>query len=308
VTLQEAHPARTLGQSTKLQNVVYEIRGPANAHAARLEAEGHRILKLNIGNPAPFGFEAPGAILRDVIAALPTAQGYSDSRGSSRPAAPSRPVARAFGERGPTLSSLPPTVGGMAIDWTRELVDQLDWHWNGHFRPRLDGLTDEEYLWEPVPGCWSVRTRGEATSPMAVGAGDAVIDYAWPEPEPAPVTTIAWRMGHIAIGVFGERAANHFGAGGVAYESTDWPLTAEGGLALLDRWHDAWSTGVAALDADGLARPCGPHEGPFADHPFAALILHINREALHHAAEISLMRDLYAHRPDRETAPTGHEP
>jgi alanine-synthesizing transaminase len=81
VTLQEAHPARTLGQSTKLQNVVYEIRGPANAHAARLEAEGHRILKLNIGNPAPFGFEAPDVIMRDMIAALPSSQGYSDSRG-----------------------------------------------------------------------------------------------------------------------------------------------------------------------------------------------------------------------------------
>ncbi|HEX6569269.1 MAG TPA: pyridoxal phosphate-dependent aminotransferase [Acidimicrobiales bacterium] len=81
MTLHEARPARTLGQSGKLQNVVYEIRGPANAEAARLEAEGHRILKLNIGNPAPFGFEAPDVIMRDMIAALPSAQGYSDSRG-----------------------------------------------------------------------------------------------------------------------------------------------------------------------------------------------------------------------------------
>ncbi len=72
---------RELPQSAKLQNVVYEIRGPANAQAARLEAEGHRILKLNIGNPGVFGFEAPDAIVRDMIAALPDAQGYSDSRG-----------------------------------------------------------------------------------------------------------------------------------------------------------------------------------------------------------------------------------
>ena len=50
---------RVFTQSTKLQDVLYEIRGPVHAHAARLEAEGHRILKLNIGNPAPFGFEAP---------------------------------------------------------------------------------------------------------------------------------------------------------------------------------------------------------------------------------------------------------
>ncbi len=68
-------------QSSKLQDVLYEIRGPVHEHAARLEAEGHRILKLNIGNPAPFGFEAPDVIMRDMIAALPYAQGYSDSKG-----------------------------------------------------------------------------------------------------------------------------------------------------------------------------------------------------------------------------------
>ncbi len=72
---------RVLGQSSKLRDVVYEIRGPANAEAARLEAEGHKLLKLNIGNPAPFGFEAPDTIVRDIIRALPDAQGYSESRG-----------------------------------------------------------------------------------------------------------------------------------------------------------------------------------------------------------------------------------
>lgn len=72
---------RPLTQPVKLQNVLYEIRGPVAARAARLESEGHRILKLNIGNPAPFGFEAPDIILQDMIAALPTAQGYSDSKG-----------------------------------------------------------------------------------------------------------------------------------------------------------------------------------------------------------------------------------
>lgn len=72
---------RTFAQSSKLQDVLYEIRGPVHDHAARLEAEGHRILKLNIGNPAPFGFEAPDVIMRDMIQALPYAQGYSDSKG-----------------------------------------------------------------------------------------------------------------------------------------------------------------------------------------------------------------------------------
>ncbi|MFC7374180.1 pyridoxal phosphate-dependent aminotransferase [Brachybacterium sp. GCM10030267] len=68
-------------QSSKLRDVCYEIRGPVPAEAARMETEGHKILKLNIGNPAPFGFEAPDEILVDMIRNLPTAQGYSDSRG-----------------------------------------------------------------------------------------------------------------------------------------------------------------------------------------------------------------------------------
>jgi alanine-synthesizing transaminase len=68
-------------QSMKLANVCYDIRGPVMAAAKQMEAEGHRILKLNIGNPAPFGFEAPEEILQDVILNLPFAHGYGDSKG-----------------------------------------------------------------------------------------------------------------------------------------------------------------------------------------------------------------------------------
>ena len=85
-------PLRTLDQSTKLRDVLYEIRGAALAEAGRLEADGHRILKLNTGNPAIFGFEAPYQIVRDMIEAVPHAHGYSDSRGimSARRAVVSR--------------------------------------------------------------------------------------------------------------------------------------------------------------------------------------------------------------------------
>ena len=72
---------RRIRQSQKLQHVRYDVRGPILVEAQRLEAEGHRILKLNIGNPAPFGFEAPDAIVADVVHHLPEAQGYSDSQG-----------------------------------------------------------------------------------------------------------------------------------------------------------------------------------------------------------------------------------
>ena len=68
-------------KSDKLNGVCYDIRGPVLEHAHRLEEEGHRILKLNIGNPAPFGFDAPDEIMHDVIANIRGAQGYTDSKG-----------------------------------------------------------------------------------------------------------------------------------------------------------------------------------------------------------------------------------
>ncbi|NHC12982.1 pyridoxal phosphate-dependent aminotransferase [Motilibacter deserti] len=68
-------------QSAKLADVLYDVRGPALTRAKELESAGHRVLKLNIGNPAPFGFEAPHELLEDMIANLPIAQGYSDSKG-----------------------------------------------------------------------------------------------------------------------------------------------------------------------------------------------------------------------------------
>ncbi len=72
---------RQIMKSKKLDDVCYDIRGPVLKEAHRLEEEGHTIIKLNIGNPAPFGFEAPEEILVDVIHNLPDSQGYCDSKG-----------------------------------------------------------------------------------------------------------------------------------------------------------------------------------------------------------------------------------
>jgi hypothetical protein len=184
----------------------------------------------------------------------------------------------------------------MDIDWNAQLVDQLDWHWQYHLRPRLAGLTDDEYFWEPVPGCWSVRRRGVSTAPIASGSGDYVMEFAIPEPEPAPVTTIAWRLGHIIVGILGQRGASHFGGPPAEYETFAYAGTADGALGQLDDAYAVWAKGVRDLGVEGLARPCGPAEGPFADHPLAALVLHINRETIHHGAEIALLRDLYRDR------------
>jgi alanine-synthesizing transaminase len=68
-------------QASRLKNVTYDIRGPVLRRARQLEAEGHEIIKLNLGNPAPFGLFAPDDVLRDVVEAIPGSQGYSDARG-----------------------------------------------------------------------------------------------------------------------------------------------------------------------------------------------------------------------------------
>ena len=72
---------RQILKSRKLDDVCYDIRGPVLKEAQRLEEEGHKVIKLNIGNPAPWGFEAPEEILRDVIHNIPQSQGYCDSKG-----------------------------------------------------------------------------------------------------------------------------------------------------------------------------------------------------------------------------------
>lgn len=162
-------------------------------------------------------------------------------------------------------------------------------------RSRLEGLTDDEYLWEPAPGCWSVRPRGTGTAPVQAGAGAMTIDFAMPEPDPPPLTTIAWRLGHVVVGVLAMRNASHFGRAATDYNSFEYAATADEALAQLDREHAAWVSGVESLDEAGLARPCGEAEGPYAEYPMAALVLHINRELIHHLSEVSLLRDLYLH-------------
>src|SRR5690606_4682104 len=115
--------------------------------------------------------------------------------------------------------------------WNALLRDQIDWHWNHHIRPRFAGLTDEEYFWEPAPGSWSVRPRGTGTAPVQAGSGAMTIDFAIPEPNPGPVTTIAWRLGHVIVGVLGMRNASHFGRDAIDYESFEYAATAEEALA-----------------------------------------------------------------------------
>lgn len=173
------------------------------------------------------------------------------------------------------------------------LRDQLTFHWDHQVRPRLEGMSDEEYLWEPVAGCWNLHPATSTTP--------TTIDFAYPPPDPEPVTTIAWRLAHVVVGVLAMRNASHFGRAATDYETYPYATTATGALAQLDEEYAAWSAGVASLGEERLWQPVGPAEGPFAEASYATLVLHINREVIHHLAEVCLLRDLHAHRhPSQE--------
>ena len=173
------------------------------------------------------------------------------------------------------------------------LIGQLEFYWDFHLRPRLEGLTDAEYQWAPAEPSWTVHS--DAT-------GKVVVDQEWPEPVPPPVPTIAWRLVHIGVGCFAVRASTFFGDGSVPDDASmfdprhvpaDLPSTADAGLAFLDHWYSRWHDGIRGLDDTGLAKPLGPKGGQYADDTMLGLITHINREVMHHGAEICLLRDLY---------------
>jgi hypothetical protein len=155
---------------------------------------------------------------------------------------------------------------------------------HGRFRARLDGLTDDELLWEPVDDSWSVHERD----------GAWVLDNAdGPEPTDAPVTTIAWRLCHLACHVLGG-FATWARDGGMPFDGDpEVPHTATAALAALDRNWVRWREGLERMDAARWLDPIGEAFGPHGDSSGAALVLHVLDEYVHHAAEISLLRDLY---------------
>jgi hypothetical protein len=227
---------------------------------------------------------------------------------------------------------------GARTDRLGLLLDQFD-HAREMAQVRLTGLGDEEYRWEPVPGCWSIRRRSEAATPRAFGPGAWVLDlgdpgipaneYAevarqaaggmtvakiaddWsvsverveqilahtgaPEPDEAPVTTIAWRLGHLHFcfaggweWTFGERRQEPK----LLVDFTpSAALALERFWALIDRWRDS----VAAVTDEQLDT-VGFSQYPYGsdpDNPYIAVLSGANLEFIHHMAEIALLRDLW---------------
>ena len=151
-------------------------------------------------------------------------------------------------------------------------------------------MSDDEYFWEPVANCWSIRRRDRDLSPQLHGSGDWAPEYTFDQYEQEPFTTIAWRLGHVIVDVFLSRVGRHFGGSVLDDETFAYAGTAGEALDQLDEAHAAWFA--------GRRRPMPslwPSEPHRPEASMAELVLHINREAIHHGAEIAMLRDLYAH-------------
>ncbi|MFD9833464.1 DinB family protein [[Kitasatospora] papulosa] len=192
------------------------------------------------------------------------------------------------------------------------LLDQFDWACErlgnrlaGPFVDSGNGtevaapaLTDEEYLWEPVPDCWSVCRRVAGPGPGATsltGAGAWGRDTApFPHPTPPPFTTLAWRLSHLAE-MLALRADHTAGGHGMTRE--DYRVAGDAAEALADFAASAaaWRAALAGAD-DAALDTVGYCTYPYGSDPedaFLSTVWWVNQEVLHHGAEIALLRDLY---------------
>jgi hypothetical protein len=159
-------------------------------------------------------------------------------------------------------------------------------------------MTDDEYLWEPAPNCWSIRLRSIGPGPGAtvlVGAGDWGIDNARPSaPWPPPITTIGWRLGHLSE-MLTLRADHTIGSHSLTRNDYRFSGDAAGALAAFDSGADAWRAALVSADdaaLDMVGRSTYPN-GSDPEDPFIETVWWVNQELLHHGAEIALLRDLY---------------
>ncbi|MEM7326946.1 MAG: DinB family protein, partial [Actinomycetota bacterium] len=158
------------------------------------------------------------------------------------------------------------------------ILDSMD-RMFGQLVDRLDGLTDQEYLWEPVPGMWSVRATDGP--PKVDGAGVR-------ELEDAPTTTIAWRLWHLSLDCFDDYTRRF---GGDHAAATDiWTLSAQEAIEGLQ---EAWIAYRREIGGRDWWSELGEDWGPWSSHCVADMAMHAGNELTHHGAEIALLRDLH---------------
>ncbi|MFF3059476.1 DinB family protein [Streptomyces sp. NPDC057909] len=159
-------------------------------------------------------------------------------------------------------------------------------------------MTDEEYLWEPVPGCWSVRRRAAGPGPGAtvlVGAGDWGRDATPPpHPTPPPFTTLAWRLSHLSE-LLALRADHTIGSHTLTRDDYVVAGDAAEAIAAFEAAATAWREALLGADdaaLDTVGHSTYPH-GSDPEDPFIETVWWVNQELLHHGAEIALIRDLF---------------
>jgi hypothetical protein len=173
------------------------------------------------------------------------------------------------------------------------LRGQLGFSWWDLDR-HLEGLTDEELCWEPAPRACSVRPVGSAVSPAPIGQGDVRLDFGFDSVDATPpLRTIAWLVGHLTE-VFFERYEWTFGSKRLRADSLVFSDRAEPAVAGLREQVTRWSAAIDDL-AEEQAFSVGLSQATEIDAaaPFGHLVLHLNRELIHHGAEIMVLRDLY---------------
>ncbi|MEV0495006.1 DinB family protein [Streptomyces atratus] len=159
-------------------------------------------------------------------------------------------------------------------------------------------MTDEEYLWEPVPGCWSVRRRSAGPGPGAtvlVGAGDWGRDATPPpHPTPPPFTTLAWRLSHLSE-LLALRADHTNGSHTLTRDDYVVAGDVAGAIEAFESGATAWREALLSADdaaLDTVGHSTYPH-GSDPEDPFIETVWWVNQELLHHGAEIAMIRDLY---------------
>jgi hypothetical protein len=162
---------------------------------------------------------------------------------------------------------------------------------------RGSSLTDDEFFWEPVDGCWSLRRKAELRTPLPADAapGDWWIDGVRPAPEPPPFTTIAWLVSHMILGTW--NWIDTIAARAVAPEPA-LPATAAEAVALWNQVTHTFEQIVSGFSDEDLcaAVAVGNH-----DVTRTLLVSHVITEVLHHAAEVGRLRDLYRNRDSLHT-------
>jgi hypothetical protein len=165
------------------------------------------------------------------------------------------------------------------------LLTGIDDAWS-RLRDRLAGTAQDEYLWEPVADVWTLHRDGDTW----------LVDRDEDEPDPAPVTTIAWRIWHIASDCLASYVAPALGPWPLSVQGREWHHDVGAALDELALAFAAFRERIVALGEDGLWSPLGPAWGQWADSTWAALVIHAQDELAHHGAEIALLRDLYRQR------------